>query len=89
MDLNDAKRLMPLTAHPIELNPAPDAHSTIERQFARIERLRSFIAAATDEIALRILREELAACEARLARARRTLIGRWRIFIIGRRYKWR
>lgn len=40
MNLEQAKQLLPMTGQPVHINPAPDSHAYIDRQFKRLARCR-------------------------------------------------
>ena len=68
-----AGRVMPMTAHPLTLNPNPEDVSFIDRQIARIARLQGI---DTDES-----RAEIARCEANLKLSSATRRGFLRVAI--------
>lgn len=78
MNMEDAKRLMPMTARPLSLNPAPASVEFIERQLARLARLRGI---ETDEARAEIIR-----IEDNLKLSARTMLGKVRIALAKRKF---
>lgn len=80
MNMEDAKNLLPMTAQPLSLNPAPSSVEFIERQIARLSRLRDI---DSDDA-----RTEAARCEDNLKLSARTILGRVRIALAKRKFGW-
>jgi hypothetical protein len=73
------EKMLPMTAHPVTINPDPLSVAYIERQVARIKRLRDI---DTDEA-----RAEIAKCEENLSVSQRRWIGRIRVAQARLKYK--
>jgi hypothetical protein len=71
-------KIMPMVAHPLTLNPSPHDPAFIERQCARIARLRNV---DTGEA-----RAEIARCEGKLKISASTLRGRLRVAMARRKF---